>query len=146
LDINYKFSNLFIKESIDILFSKEKLDIFIVSYSYNESNTQDKVCQVCDKYDNSIAIKSKKSRYIFLNANIYEKNNKTIAFHQYQRNTRNKQLTFKSINIGHEIKMFEFYKIDDIKIVEAMEKNLEEIKQYNYIKDFPIFILEWGKI
>lgn len=77
-----------------------------------------------------------------MNANIYEKNNKTFVFHQYQRNTKNKQLTLKSINIGHEIKMFEFYKIDDIKIDEAMEKNLEEIKQYNYIKDFPIFILE----
>lgn len=63
--INYKFFNLLLKESIKILFSKEKLDTFIVSYSYHESNTQDRVFQVCDKYDNFFAIKSKKSRYIF---------------------------------------------------------------------------------
>jgi len=140
-DIKYKFSNLFTKESSEILFSNEKLDTFFVSYSYPESNSQDKVCFISDKHGNSIPIKIKKSGYIFLNPNIYEKNNKTIAFHQYQyesrKNVRNKSLILKPIDIDYEIKLSEFYKIDDTKIDEAMEKNLEEIKQYDYKKDCP---------
>ena len=140
-DINYKFSNLFTKEAIEILFSKEKLDTLFASYSYPEGNIHDKLFQICDKYDNSLGIKSKKSGYIFLNPNIYEKKYKIIVFHIYQsvskRNARNKAFPFKPIDIGHEIKFYEFYKINDTKIDEAMEKNLEEIKQYDYKKDCP---------
>jgi MoxR-like ATPase len=140
-DIYNKFSNLFTNDSLDILLSKEKVEVLIVSYSYPEGNTQDKVCQVSDKYDNSIPIKPKKSEYIFLNPNIYEKNIKKIVFHQYQfearRNVRKPALNLKLIDVGHEIKTLEFFMIDDSKIDEAIEKNLEEIKRYDYKKDCP---------
>ena len=109
-DIKYKFSNLFTKESSEILFSNEKLDTFFVSYSYPESNSQDKVCFISDKYGNSIPIKLKKSGYIFLNPNIYEKNNKTIAFHQYQFESR-KNVRNKSLNENEFFQMLDKYYI-----------------------------------
>jgi len=140
-DINNRFPNLFTTESKEILFSKEKIDVIVVSYSYPESNKDGGVCQICDKYDNSIPLKPKKSGFIFLNPDNYENNTKKITFHQFQferrGGLRNKVLIPKPIDIGHEVQLNEFYKIDDTKIDEAIEKNLEEIKQYDFKKDCP---------
>ena len=76
-----------------------------------------------------------------MNPDNYENNTKKITFHQFQfeqrRNLRNKVLVPKPIDIGHEVQLNEFYKIDDTKIDEAIEKNLEEIKQYDFKKDCP---------
>ena len=98
---------------MEILFSKEKIDLFNITYSYQEGNAQDNVCQICDKYDNSNPIKPKKSGNIFLNTKIYEKNNKMIkifiSINLNQKNVRIKNLTLKLIDIGHEIQIIEFY-------------------------------------
>ena len=131
-EIYNKIINIFTKESQDILFSNENIDIINISYCYPDGDSKDKICEICDKYNNSIRFQPEKSGNIFLNIYNFEQDNKIITFHH-----KNHKGRWPHVNIGHQLKIFKILNIDKSKIKESIEKNLEEIRQIDYRKDSP---------
>ena len=129
-----RIKNAFNDNSFKILFSNESIKALCISYSYPEGDTRQKRIQIYDIYNNFINFESKKSGNIFLNFNYYDDKVK-IDFYNYTITKNDK--SWSICNTGKEINILEFYKINDLKTDEAIEKILEETKSYDYKKDCP---------
>ena len=133
-NIYNRLINIFGNDSINLLFSKDSQKVLCISYSYPDGDTKKKICQIYDKNNNIIYFEPKKSGNIFLNSKHYNEKSK-IEFYHIEKSRRNTKSSL--YNTGHEAKIMELFKIDDLKTDEAIEKSLEEVRNYNYKADCP---------
>ena len=133
-DIYNRIINSFSNESIQILFSQDNYKVLNISYTYPEGDIEKKKCKIYDIFDNFIILDVEKSRNIFLNSKYFKDK---INFYDCIYSKKSKKWYPTKCQSKYEIKDIYLSKIDDLKENDAIQKNLEETKNYDYKKDCP---------
>ena len=140
-EIKRKIEHNLSNEAINFLFQKfpeNSFKLLCISYSYQDGKKKN--CRLEDMFENfTFGDIDSSSGNIFLNPNYYNNNSKIIFFQKENRKlNRYNDVKYERYNdVKYEINSKKFYKIDELNINKAIEKTLDEIKNYNYCDDVP---------